>query len=186
MRSSRFGQGDDERASISFRVPSERLDAAIAQIRGWANIVESEQISTSDVTEEFIDTEARLNSLKATETKYLYLRTRAGTVEDTLNVQRELENIRYRTESMEGRLRFLQQTTALSLVNLQIAPSERARPLLVAGWNVSDTATSAVRGLVGTALFLVNVLIWILIFVPLWVPLFFLVRRLLRRRNRPR
>ena len=183
VHSSRFGAGDEERANMSFRVPSEGLDAVLAQVREWANNVENEQTSARDVTEEFIDTEARLNSLTATEAKYLDLLTRAETVEETLNVQRELENVRYRIESAEGRLRFLRQTTSLSLINLQISTTERAKPLLVAGWNVTDVATSAVRGLISTARAIVNVLIWVVVFIPIWVPLLFGLRWLLRRRR---
>ncbi len=183
VHSSRFGTGDEERASMSFRVPSDELDSVLAQIREWASNVENEETSARDVTEEFIDTEARLNSLKATEAKYLDLLTRAETVEDTLNVQRELENVRYQIESTEGRLRFLRQTTALSLVNLNISTTERARPLLVAGWDVTDVATSAVRGLIQTAVAVVNVLIWVVVFIPVWVPLIFLYRWLSRRRR---
>ena len=185
VRSHRFGTGDEERASMSFRVPSESLDAVLDEVRQWANIVENEQTSARDVTEEFIDTEARLNSLKATETRYLDLLTRAETVEETLNVQRELENVRYRIESSEGRLRFLRQTTSLSLVNLEISTTERAKPLLVAGWNLTDMATSAIRGLISTARAIVNVLIWVVVFIPIWVPLVFVIRWLLPRwRNR--
>ena len=183
VHSSRFGTGDEERASMSFRVPSEGLDAVLAQVREWANNVENEQTSARDVTEEFIDTEARLNSLTATEAKYLDLLTRAETVEETLNVQRELENVRYRIESAEGRLRFLRQTTSLSLVNLEISTTERAKPLLVAGWNLTDVATSAIRGLLSTARAIVNVLIWVVVFIPIWVPLLFGLRWLLRRRR---
>ncbi len=183
VHSSRFGAGDEERASMSFRVPSEGLDAVLAQVREWANNVENEQTSARDVTEEFIDTEARLNSLTATEAKYLELLTRAETVEETLNVQRELENVRYRIESAEGRLRFLRQTTSLSLVNLEISTTERAKPLLVAGWNLTDVATSAIRGLISTARAIVNVLIWVVVFIPIWVPLLFGLRWLLRRRR---
>lgn len=183
VRSSRYGTGDDERASMSFRVPSESLDAVLVQIREWANNVDHEQTSARDVTEEFIDTEARLNSLTATEAKYLDLLARAETVEDTLNVQSHLEDIRYRIESTEGRLRFLRQTTSLSLVDLEIATTERARPLLVAGWDVTDVATSAIRGLIQTAIAIVNVLIWVVVFIPVWVPLIFLYRWLSRRRR---
>ena len=165
VHSSRFGTGEEERASMSFRVPSEELDSVLAQIREWATTVDNEQTSARDVTEEFIDTEARLNSLKATEAKYLDLLTRAETVEETLNVQRELENVRYRIESSEGRLRFLRQTTSLSLVNLEISTTERAKPLLVAGWNLTDMATSAIRGLISTARAIVNVLIWVVVFI---------------------
>ena len=183
VHSSRFGAGDEERANMSFRVPSEGLDAVLAQVREWANNVENEQTSARDVTEEFIDTEARLNSLTATEAKYLDLLTRAETVEETLNVQRELENVRYRIESAEGRLRFLRQTTSLSLVNLEISTTERAKPLLVAGWNLTDVATSAIRGLLSTARAIVNVLIWVVVFIPLWVPLIFAYRWYSRRRR---
>ena len=183
VRSHRFGTGDEERASMSFRVPSESLDAVLDEVRQWANIVENEQTSARDVTEEFIDTEARLNSLKATETRYLDLLTRAETVEEILNVQRELENVRYRIESSEGRLRFLRQTTSLSLVNLEISTTERAKPLLVAGWNLTDVVTSAIRGLLSTARAIVNVLIWVVVFIPIWVPLVFAYRWYLRRRR---
>ncbi len=186
VRADRSGQAESKQASVSFRVPSERLDATLAQLRQWATLVEHESIFTNDVTEEYIDTEARLKSLKAVEGQYLDLLKKAQTVEETLKVQQALTDVRIQIESTEGRMRFLEQTTTLSLVNVQISTSERAKPIMIGNWDVVGIATSAVRELVNTALFIASALIWIVIFTPIWVPLALLGRWIRRWRRRRR
>ena len=108
------------RASVSVRVPAETLDEFVDAIRDMAEGVEYETSSSRDVTDEYVDNQARLNGLRATEERLLEFLAQAAEVEDALKVQAELTRIQLEIESIQGRLRFLSQTSAYSLVNLSL------------------------------------------------------------------
>ena len=108
------------RGSISIRVPAEDLDGAIERLRGMASDVTSEVSTSRDVTDEFVDTTARLKNLEATEDALLKLLERTGKVEDLLKVQQELTRVQGEIERLEGRIKFLEQTSAFSLINVNL------------------------------------------------------------------
>ena len=110
---------------ISIRVPAGSLDSAIVRLRELALKVESEISTSQDVTDEYVDIQSRLKGLRATEDRLLEIMQQADDVEDALNVQLELSNLQTRIEQIEGRIKYLEQTSAYSLVNvgLQVAPS---------------------------------------------------------------
>ncbi len=108
------------RASLAVRVPADRLDEFVDSIREMAERVEYETSTSQDVTDEYVDNEARLNGLRSTEERLLEFLERAVDVEDALAVQEALAGIQLEMERIEGRLRFLSQTSAFSLVNLSL------------------------------------------------------------------
>jgi PKD repeat protein len=118
----------DHAATISFRVPAERLDDAVAFLRDLATEVEAETSTSRDVTEEFVDLSARITNLEATEVQLRDLFERRGDIEQILAVQRELTKVRGDIERLIGQIRLLEDTAAFSLVTviLQADPSELA------------------------------------------------------------
>ena len=105
---------------ISIRVPAERLDEAVARLRGMAVDVQAENASSRDVTDEYVDLTSRLGNLEATETALLRLFDRAATVEEALDVQRTLSQVQGEIEVIKGRINFLEQTSAFSLINVAL------------------------------------------------------------------
>ena len=110
--------------NVSVRVPAQQLDEAIRRIRSMAIRVDWESSGSQDVTDEYVDSNSRLRSLRATEEALLNLLDKADEVEDALEVQRELTGLQAEIESLEGRIKFLEQTAAFSLINvtLTLAP----------------------------------------------------------------
>ena len=100
------------------RIPSNKLDDFISKIEELARNVDSKNISTQDVTEEFIDVETRLKTKKALEERYLELLKQAKAVKDLVEVETQLANVRGEIESMEGRLKYLNNQVNLSTVTL--------------------------------------------------------------------
>ena len=116
------------RGAISVRVLAKELDQAVERLRAMASKVNFEVSTSRDVTDEFVDTTARLTNLKATEAALISLLERAGDVEDLLKVQQELTRVQEEMERLQGRIKFLEQTSAYSLINvsLELAPMDMA------------------------------------------------------------
>jgi len=169
VNSSSWYQDDQLRARLTIRVPSGEFDAAMAQLKDLAIKVESRNVSTQDVTEEYTDLDARLRNLEATETELLELltevRERTGKAEDVLAVHRELTNIRGQIEQLKGRMQYLEKMTAMATINVELIPDVLAKPLVVAGWRPTGTAANALRTLVTTLQRIVDIAIWLIIYV---------------------
>jgi hypothetical protein len=114
------------RGFIAVRVPADRLDEAIGRLRGMAAEVKAENSSSRDVTDEYVDLTARLDNLEAAEVALRRLFDRAEGVEDALKVQQSLTEVQGQVESLKGRINFLEQTSAFSLINvtLELEPAD--------------------------------------------------------------
>ena len=111
-------RSDDFSGRIAVRVPAERLDEAIVQVRGVAVDIESEITTSKDVTDEYFDAEARLKNQRTTETALLNLLEQALRVEDALAIQKTLTEVQEEIERLLGTLKLLEETSAFSLMNV--------------------------------------------------------------------
>ncbi len=113
---------EDERlaGTIAIRVLAEHFDDVMRALQGLAVDVTSEDTSSKDVTEEYVDLSAKLKNLEATEEQYLRLMEKAEKVEDMLNVQRELSKTRGEIEQTKGRMQYLERTSATSLITAHL------------------------------------------------------------------
>lgn len=100
------------------RIPSDRLDDFVIKIEALAKKVDSKTISTQDVTEDFIDVETRLATKKELESRYRDLLRQAKTVKDIIEVEAQLNNVRAEIESMEGRLKYLNNQVSFSTLTI--------------------------------------------------------------------
>ena len=106
---------------VSVRVPAESLEETIDELRELAVEVQSEVTTSKDVTDEYVDTTARLTNMQATQAALIRLLERAEKVEDALKVQNELTRVQEEIERLQGRIKFLEQTSAFSLVNVRLS-----------------------------------------------------------------
>ena len=110
--------------SIAIRVPAGLLDIAIQRLEALARSVESRAVTSEDVTDDYVDSKSRLASLRAAEGRLLSFLDETRSVDEALRVQQGLFDLQLQIEEMQGRLNFLDQTSAFSLieVNLQLTP----------------------------------------------------------------
>lgn len=106
--------------TMTIRVPAVRFGETLAEIRKASGRIIVETVKGQDVTEEFIDIEARLKAQEALEAQFTEIMKRANTVEEALNVQRQLAQVRSEIEKIEGRKRFLENQSSLSTIKLRI------------------------------------------------------------------
>lgn len=102
----------------SIRVPATGFDELVRKIEVLGETIENKNINTQDVTEEFIDVEARLKTKKELELRYLELLRQAKSVADIVSIEGQLNQVRAEIESMEGRLKYLKSQVAFSTLTV--------------------------------------------------------------------
>jgi len=170
--------------TIVARVPSSQFSEALAQIRAVGGRVVQEKVSGQDVSEEYLDLDARIRSKKALEAQFLEIMKQAKKVSDALEVQSQLADVRTEIERLEGRRRFLENQSALSTIT---ATLQMPAPLVAAtttgfGYSIKqafgdavDTAASIILFVIQAVIVLIPVAL--LVVLPVWF-----VWRVLRRR----
>jgi hypothetical protein len=125
----------DRSGTVVIRVPAGSFEEALADARALGEVVR-EQVSGEDVSQEFVDLEARLRNFEAQESVLLDLMAESDSVADTLRVQRELQDVQLEIERLRGRLRYLRDQTDLSTITLRLRESDP----VVAGTGLIDRA----------------------------------------------
>lgn len=178
------------RASITVRVPAERLDEALERIEDQSDQpVDNKTINSQDVTQEYTDLQSRLRNLEAAETQLMSIMEEARRTEDVLQVYNELTRVRGEIEVTKGRIQYFEESARLSSISVNIVPNEAIQPLSVGGWQPVGVAREAVQALINGLQMLVNIVIWLGLFIiPILfiivLPLYLIVRLLLRWRSR--
>jgi len=162
------GEEQDMRGWISIRVPDDKFEQTLAELRELAVRVTSESTDSRDVTEEYVDLQSRLRNAEATESQYLALLEKAEDVEDILRIYDSLSRVRSEIEQIKGRMQYLERTSSMSLISVNLKPVATAKPLVRAGWSALEILKAAVRGIVIFGQWLGAAIICLVIFIPVW------------------
>jgi hypothetical protein len=179
------------RASITIRVPAERLNEAIEKIKAESSQPPlSEKIDSQDITSEYTDMQSRLRNLQNTETQLTKIMDQATKTEDVLAVYNQLVQVREQIEVLQGQIKYYDEASALSAIAVEIMANEAVQPLSIGGWQPTGVAKSAVQALINALKGIANLVIWLVIFIlPVLVVLFvvfILPIRFVWRKLRPR
>lgn len=166
--------------NIVIRVPSASFDAFITEISQGVKHFDRKEISAQDVTEEYIDVEARLKTKRILEKRYFELLSKATKISEMLEIEKELSAIREEIEAKEGRLKYLKNQVAMSTVHLEMYtsnPSESGATVSYFG-KMGNALKGGFNSIATFFLGMLHVWPFILIFV---VGFFFLRRRFRRK-----
>lgn len=177
------GTDADMRGYISIRIPAASFDDAMTSLKGYAVKVNSSSTNSQDVTDQYIDLQARLKTAQAAEQQYLTILEKATTVTDTLQVYNALTQVRTQIEQLQGQIQYLDQTAQMSLISVQMSPEASSKPL-VGGWSFMEILTSAIRGLTSAGQAIASGFIWVVIFLPVWGVVLGVAYWLFRRRKK--
>lgn len=134
-------------ASMTARIPKEKLDTFVTEVGEQTNIV-SRSESVTDVTLQYVDLESHKKALTTEQDRLLELMGRAETVEDIITIEGRLSEVRYQIESMESQLRTYDNKIDYSTVYLSIDEVERYTPTedVTVGTKIRDGFMDSVRG----------------------------------------
>lgn len=179
---SQTGQGENRSALITVRVPSDRFDEALRQLKLLDGEVLTSNVDAKDVTDQFTDLQARLVAKQAEEQRYLQLFPQAKTVDETLKIDAALGNVRVQIEQLQGQLNLIKNRTEFSTITMSISPALTVPTETSGVWDPSKTFAKAIAALSVFFKFAADLAIWVLVFG--WIPLIGLVIALAATRGR--
>lgn len=181
-------------ASVTIRVPAEKLNEALDQIKAMTGdpkaFVTSENVSGQDVTQDYTDLQSRLRNLQEAETELTKMYEKAQDASDVLAIYQQKLQVTEQIEVIKGQMQYYEQSAAKSAISVQIAAKASTQPITVAGWEPKGVALDAVRALVsflkGFVDFLIRLVITVLpilivLGLVIGLPIYLLVRWLVRR-----
>lgn len=182
-------------ATVTYRVPVERWEDALAALRNVATEVVDERTESVEVTAQIVDLEARIRNLRASETALVGILEKATKITDVLEVQRELTATREQIEQLEAQKALVEDQADLATLTATYVVEVVAVAQTAKGWDPATIIDEAAASLVGALQGVATAAIW---FVIVWLPFLlvgglvllmvaFLLRRagLLRRPTRP-
>lgn len=104
--------------TVVIRVPADNFDNLLSDATKGIERFESKEINVNDVTEEFLDIQARVKTKKELELRYIDLLKQAKNVTEILEIEKQIGQLRSEIESIEGRLKYLQNRVSFSTLTM--------------------------------------------------------------------
>ncbi len=192
-------EGEDAQPDVSMtlRIPAGQLTSVMTTIKGSVDEVVAESQSAQDVTEQFVDLEARLRNLEALEVELRALLEDVRKQPDAdpvklLTVFNELSSVRGQIEQIQGQINYLSDLTAMATLDVQLSQTPIGVPIVASAWAPAEAAKDALRSLVTSLQGIAN---WVISFALFTLPVllltlgipatlgFFVYRRIKNRRG---
>jgi hypothetical protein len=167
---SQSGTGDSRSASLTIRVPSNRFGDALQALKSLEGEVQTSGVSAQDVTDQFVDLQARLTAKQAEEQRYLAILGRANTIDEILKVDASLGNVRMQIEQLTAQINSIKARTEFSTISMSISmisllPGDTTSKV----WDPAKTVGRALAALGAMMQVFADAVIWLIVFG--WLPL---------------
>jgi hypothetical protein len=157
-------------AQVAIRVPAEKLDAALDEIKQDVIEVKNETSSGEDVTAQYVDLKSRLKNLEAAEAQLDEIMKSATKTEDVVNIFNQLVYYREQIELVKGQIQYYEEAAALSSITVTIIAEDKEQPIQIGGWKPSGVAREAIQDLIYFYQDFVDFLIRFVIYtLPVWI-----------------
>ncbi len=167
--------------TIIIRVPSKNFDALINEVSQGVGFFELKEITADDVTEEYIDSAARLKTKKVLETRYFELLKKASKISEIIEIEKQLSAIREEIEAKEGQLKYLQNKVSMSTITIHFYKTtvEKIGTTVSFGTKIVNAIVSGCNGI--SSFFIWLLAIWP--FIAILVAIIYLIRRKFKKKT---
>lgn len=168
-----------KQGSITVRVPSEKFDIFLSEVSMIGKVV-SQNIASSDVTEEYIDLEARQKTQKELEQRLLkLLNEKATRLSDVLEIEDKLSAVRQKIESVEGKMKYLKSQASYSTLTISLYEPNVLQTSSGGGffYELGEAIKTGLRGLAKVIIFLILVIIVIIPFIIIALIILWYIKR---------
>ena len=135
-------------ASLTIRIPDEKVDQFTSDIAGLANVV-SQNLRREDITLQYVATSSRVTALETEESRLLELLAKAETMEDLLEIEARLTDVRYELENYASQLRLYDNQVDYATIYLNIDEVQEYTPVEEPTFleRIRNTFSDALEGL---------------------------------------
>ena len=179
------GENGSRRLNLYLRVPSEKLDEFLTGVEGMGRVT-SRSESTTDMTTQYVDNQARLETLYTKRDRLNELLSKAEDVADLIEIETAIADTQYQIDSYESTQRHIDQQVDLSAVSVTLVEEQPSDTITDAEISLGQRLASALQTSVkGLGVFLRNLLVFSVMILPVAVPVaaVWLMVHLIRRRK---
>ncbi len=176
------GKGYNEiTQNLVIRIPTKNFQPFIDGLSKTVGYFDEKTISRQDVTEEFVDLQARLKAKRELENRYLEILKKAKNVTEILEIERELATIREEIEAKEGRLKYLENKVSLSTISVSFYKITDVKSASTSYWQKMKNSIKG--GWNGVSVFFLG-LLYLWPFFLLVGILIFIIRKRIKKRKK--
>ena len=162
---------------VTIRIPVTKRDHMVEYLRDVGIRVISENIQANDITDQFTDIEARLETLNKTLARYQEILDEATNVDEILRVQQNIFRVQEQMDRYKGTLQALTAKSSTTLISINLTTDELALPYSPgAPWNPNKVFKLAVRSLVQNLRNLGDMGIWLAVYSVVWIPALLIIK----------
>ncbi len=173
--------------SITLRIPTGKVQALKTFLIGNSVRVVSENISGYDITNQYTDTQARLDILYKTKVIFENILTKAVNVDEILRVQQAILSVQDQIDSLKGSIKYMDETSKTMLITVNLSTDELALPYAPNDpWRPNVIFKTSVRSLLTSLRAISSGLIWIAVYSVIYIPLiiiFIVTKKYLKSRK---
>ena len=146
------GEQNQQQATIIIRVPQDQFLTALDKLQSMGT-VQNQDIASQDVTQQYIDLQAQLNSAQLEKQSLQAILDKAQTISDEIAIQEQLAQVESQIESLQGQINYIQNRVNMATINVTLnGPTQNvgqppSASLTVAVSNV-DSSFASVKQLV--------------------------------------
>lgn len=167
---------DAATGNVIVRIPSSKLQQALESFRGLAVKVVSENLQGEDVTDQYVDNDARLVTLVKTKTKFEDIMDKAVNVQDILTVQREIINLQSQIDAVKGQQNYLEKNAQMAKLTIYLSTDEFSLPYApTESWRPEVIFKQATRSIIANFRKVGTLFIWIIVYSIIWLPIFIII-----------
>lgn len=189
--SSYYGDADSRSATLTIRVPAEKLDGFVAHVEGKSNVTSTSE-STEDVTLNYVATESRMKALQAEEARLLELIDEAANLSELLELEKRLTEVRTELEKVTSQLRLYDNLVDYGTVELSITEVKELTPTEKPGFwtRLGNGFVTAMENMwvfcQEFVIFMISAIPYLLPFAIIAVVVVVIIRSSIRRRRKKR
>lgn len=155
---------------VTIKVPVDKFEDTIKDIKKIATQVLSESTTGQDVTEQYVDLQAQLKNKKAEEEGFVKILGTAGKIDDVLAATREVSRVRGEIERLEGRIRLMDSQTEMSTITIDLGEDVEVTPI-GEGWRPWEVVKKSFKELIDNIQgFADGVIRFIIVGIPSLIP----------------
>lgn len=176
-------------ASYTLRIPSDKLDEFIDVVETLGNVTYKNE-SVDDVTLRYVDVDSHKKALETEQERLLALLERAENVEDIINIENRLSDVRYELENYESQIRLLDNQIDYSTVYVDISEVSRVTDTGKQGFfeevasRFSDSVYVVLMGLRGFAIGILGSLPILVVWVVILAVVVILLRKFVFKKSK--